>query len=94
MKALLIQHVAMEIVKLAMENKDVLHISVRYAAHVDELSVRVLSADTNYLGGKQTLILVDHIYLDENGALRKLKALQGELVTLLESVKQKHREAV
>lgn len=88
------QDVVLQIIQLAMMNKDVIHIHADYEAHVDLLSVRVLDVETDYDGIQSYIHRVDisltrNRYEDDATPLTQLLELEDKLLELIAEAKDK-----
>lgn len=88
------QDVVLQIIQLAMMNKDVIHIHAHYEAHVDLLSVRALDVETDYDGIQSNIHRVDisltrNRYEDDATPLTQLLELEDKLLELIAEAKDK-----
>ncbi|MGF1704142.1 hypothetical protein L4D09_28040 [Photobacterium makurazakiensis] len=88
------QDVVMQIMQLAMMNKDVIHIFVDYQVHVDSLTVRVLDAETDYEANQDYIHRVDisltrNRYENDATPLTQLLELEDKLLELIAEAKDK-----
>ncbi|UTM59236.1 hypothetical protein L4174_021255 [Photobacterium sp. CCB-ST2H9] len=75
--------VAVGIMQLAMECKDVLHIHVSYAPHADELYVRVLPVTTQYQPDVRQVRLFYASFYFERDDIKNLLAIEDKLIELV-----------
>ncbi|MGF1761025.1 hypothetical protein L4D76_24495 [Photobacterium sagamiensis] len=86
--------VVLQIMQLAMMNKDVIEINVRYQCNVDYVDVRVYLAGTEY-GREQSPIYKSNVYLDRNSfeddtpPLTQLLRIEDKLLELIAEAKDK-----
>jgi hypothetical protein len=88
------QDVVLQIIQLAMMNKEVIHIFVHYEAHVDLLTVRVRDVETDYDGMQSCIHRVDisltrNRYEDDATPLTQLLELEDKLLELIAEAKDK-----
>ena len=76
------------ITELAMVSRDVLHIEVKFSAHINELEVKAFDAKTDYMASHHRLF-GRSVYLDSANALDALKQLEDELIDLIADAKDK-----
>lgn len=78
-----VQDVALGIMQLGMESKDVIHVRVEYAPHVDWLYVSVRPVDSRYETGYQDTILFDHRFKFNRDDIKDLLAIEDKLIELI-----------
>lgn len=67
---------------LAIINNEILHIDVKYSAYINEIEIKVFSRNTNYLRGHKRKFSCG-VYLDNPSALKTLRLLKSELISLI-----------
>ena len=86
------QDVVLGIMQLAMMNKGVIEINVRYQSNVDEIGVRVYPSGTEY-DGDQSSIYKSNVYLDihsfegDTPPLTNLLIIEDKLLELIAEAK-------
>ncbi|MEI8594009.1 hypothetical protein [Photobacterium sp. Hal280] len=75
--------IALGIMQLAMECKDVLHIHMDYSPHVDELSLYVRPVTTRYLDGEVKDRLFKRSFYFQRDGIKDLLAIEDKLIELV-----------
>lgn len=75
---------------LAMANTDVIHVFVRFAGHVNQLSVYAFAEDTDYQDRTidRVFLLDEEISLEDEDALEHLLKTESELTELIITVRE------
>ncbi len=82
-----------DIMELATNNVEQLHVFVDFSAHINEFSVWVTRADTVYTN-EVTLerLMKCDVYLHKKDALKELKRIKENLIKLVEKAKAERKE--
>ncbi|NAW86513.1 hypothetical protein, partial [Photobacterium halotolerans] len=75
--------IALGIMQLAMECKDVIHVRVEYAPHVDWLYVSVHPVDYSYETDFQDAMLFEHRFKFYRDDIKELLAIEDKLIELV-----------
>ncbi|WP_330959043.1 hypothetical protein [Photobacterium sp. 53610] len=84
-----VQDVALGILQLAMECRDVLHVFVWYVAHVRSLDIQVYSKDTIYVEGMGKVRLLEETFNFKRDDIKDLLAIEDKLIELVAEARDK-----